>query len=144
MRKVFELIGWPGLALYQKYGLAAFGPVCTVLILATLLCAETLEAGSLRLGLIGILFVLCAYLFLGFTYYRQRHLSIGRQLLNRALVGDWKFEAKDVSPEWRKQGWYRSFLTTLIASKHSPVKLRDWPRTYSTTARKPRRTPIDS
>jgi Methyl-accepting chemotaxis protein (MCP) signalling domain/Single Cache domain 2 len=104
MRKFFEIVGLPGLALYRRFGLSAFGASCSISILIALFFAEVIGPSTLRTSIIVGLSLINAYLYLGFIYYRRRHLAIGCDLLNRALVGDWKFDANDVAADWRNQG----------------------------------------
>lgn len=104
MRKTLEILGWPVLRVYQRFGLTAFGPICSAFILITLLAVAIFPPGQFRTALVVGLLIAGTYLFLGFAYYRQRHLSIGADLLKRALSGDWKFDAKDIDSRWRNQG----------------------------------------
>jgi Methyl-accepting chemotaxis protein (MCP) signalling domain/Single Cache domain 2 len=104
MRKTLEILGLPGLALYRRFGLAAFGPTFAILTLATLFLAAATNPGPVRTSLLASSLLTALYLYLGFLYYRQRHLSIGRDFLLRALAGDWRFDRKDVDPKWSRQG----------------------------------------
>jgi methyl-accepting chemotaxis protein len=104
MYKTLETFGWPALQLYQRFGLRAFGALSVAFIALGLAINLSLPDSPLRIGMVIISCLFTTYAFIGFIYYRQRHLSIGRDLLRRALAGDWKFDADSVDEKWRDQG----------------------------------------
>ena len=103
MYKILELIGWPALRIFNRFGEQAFGPVSMGGILLVLLAGQ-FAPSEIRTPAVVLACLCSTYFGMGFLYHRYRHIKIGRDLLGRALAGDWKFDARDVDADWRDQG----------------------------------------
>lgn len=103
MLKIFEALGMPALYLYRRFDHNAFGPMCALGVLSVLL-VDLFVPEQWRLFALAPIQLITAYLFIGYIYFRARHVEIGRQLLERAANDDWQFDTQDVPRKWRQQG----------------------------------------
>lgn len=103
MRNVFEAIGLPALHLYRRFDHNVLGPICAICV-ASVLMIDLFMPDQWRLMALLPVEVLTTYLFIGYLYFRARHVDIGQKLLDRAGNNDWQFDAKDVPRVWRNQG----------------------------------------